>query len=305
MRITLRCLAVTAMALVVLFMVATGVANAQPPKCDTQIIACGCTIGAPGSYTVENTLYASQGLTLKNSCIEIEGENINLYVLDYDIVGPGSNSSCTTDTPHKNSGAGIHVLPSASNVVIDEYEYVCGWNYGVESEGSNINLYALSDYYNNVGTFLNNATNNACLYCYSYHNVIGTQISGGSGNSDGSGQNYYNTKFGYWIDGSKHNAISNDYAYYNGTGFYLGCSSSGAVNPQILCPKNTPTTGNSLVSNEADHNTGHGFATERGAIYNNYQENSTDTSIVDGNGNCIYNNYVDNTYSSKSPSCIM
>ena len=26
--------------------------------------------------------------------------------------------------------------------------------------------------------------------------------------------------------------------------------------------------------------------------------------IIDGNANCVYNNYLDDTYSTKSPSCI-
>ena len=301
------------MALVVLFMVATGVANAQPPKCDTQIIACGCTIGAPGSYTVENTLYASQGLTLKNSCIDIEGEDINLYVLNYDIIGPGSDSTCESGTPHKNFGVGIHVLPSASHVAIYNSGdgYVCGWSYGVESEGNNVNLYEVFTAYDNVGLLLNNAAANDVLYGYAAHDVVGYQIAGGSGNSiNGSEADYY-SKFGFWVDGSKGNILSDNYAYYSSAkaAIYLGCSSSGAVNPQILCPKNTPTTGNSLVNNYFYEDSGYGIATERGAIDNNYNGNyfyspNTGINIIDGNGNCVYNQYVGDTFATASPSCI-
>ena len=299
--------AVTAMVLAVLTMLATGLANAQPPKCSTSITSCGCTIGTPGEYTVENILYASQGLTLKGGCIDIEGSNINLYV-DYNINGPGSNSNCNSGTPHLNSGVGIHVLPTASNVSIDDENYVCGWSYGIESEGNNINFYDLDNDYDTVGLFLNNATNNTCLYCYTYYNVIGTQITGGSGNSVGGGESYYNSKFGYWVDGSKGNTLSNDYAKYDGTGFYLGCSSSGAVNPTILCNKNTPTTKNNLLDNEAEHNSKYGIATERGSIYNNFNGNDLYSNgpedIIDGNGNCVYNGYLNNSFSTASPNCI-
>ncbi len=146
-------------------MVATALANAEgiPPQCSNQITARGCTIGAPGNYTVENDLYASDGLTGKSGCIDIEGQNINLYIYYYNVIGPGSDSKCDTDIPHLNSGVGIHVLPSASNVAIYDDEYVCGWNYGVESEGNNVNLYEVYPYYNNVGLLLNHATNNDCL----------------------------------------------------------------------------------------------------------------------------------------------
>ena len=145
--------AVTAMVFAVLTMAATGIANAEgiPRQCSSQITACGCTIGASGSYTVENSLFASQGLTLKNGCIDIEGQNIDLYAHEY-ILGAGTNSDCTSETPRKNFGVGIHVLPTAAYVSIYVYDYgICGWNYGIESEGNNINWYEVGSYYSNVG----------------------------------------------------------------------------------------------------------------------------------------------------------
>ena len=301
------------MVFAVLAMVAT-LANAQPPKCDTQIIACGCTIGAPGSYTVENTLYASQGLTLKNSCIDIEGSNVNLYTNGYDINGPGTVGDCTGGLiGHKYTGVGIHVLPSASHVAIYNSGdgYVCGWNYGVESEGNNVNLNEVYTAYDNVGLLLNNAAANDVLYGYAEYDVVGYQIAGGSGNSINGSEAVYYSKFGFWVDGSKGNILSDNYAYYSSAkaAIYLGCSSSGAVNPQILCPKNTPTTGNSIVANYFYEDSGYGIATERGAIDNNYNGNyfyspNTGINIIDGNGNCVYNQYVGDTFATASPSCI-
>lgn len=305
------------MVFAILTMLATGVANAQPPKCDTQITACGCTIGAPGSYTIENALYASQGLTLKNGCIDIEGQNIDLYAYQY-ILGAGSNSDCSSDTPRKNAGVGIHVLPSASNVSIYvDDNAICGWNYGVESEGHNINWYYVGSYYNNVGMFLDNATDNNCLYCLTGANVgSGVQIVGGSGNSFNGSEAYNNGQYGFWIDGSKENMFTGDYGYSNTlAGFYLGCNSKGNVNPTILCPKNTPTTQNSLLSSEAfgDYCCSippqeYGIEVERGSIYNTFNENDTFSNtkkdMIDGNGNCIYNTYLGDTYSTKSPNCI-
>lgn len=319
MKITLGRLAITALVFAVLTMVATALANAEgiPPQCSNQITACGCTIGAPGNYTVENDLYASDGLTGKSGCIDIEGQNINLYIYYYNVIGPGSDSKCDTDIPHLNSGVGIHVLPSASNVAIYDDEYVCGWNYGVESEGNNVNLYEVYPYYNNVGLLLNHATNNDCLYCAADYNVTGVQISGGSGNSINNSTTFQNSQYGYWVDGSKENTLSNNFSYNDKTAaFYLGCSSKGQVNPTILCSKQTPTTGNSLVNNYAYSDSiygnyypgRYGIATERGAIYNNFNGNyiypKFAKDIIDGNGNCVYNNYAHDAFSTASPSCI-
>ncbi len=52
----------------------------------------------------------------------------------------------------------------------------------------------------------------------------------------------------------------------------------------------------------------YGIATERGAIYNNFNGNyiypKFAKDIIDGNGNCVYNNYAHDAFSTASPSCI-
>src|ERR1019366_5163631 len=158
--------AVTALMFAVFTMLATGLANARaggiPPQCASTITSCGCTIGAPGNYQLGNDLFASQGLTLKSGCIDIEGLHINLTV-NYNIFGPGNTSDCSGEqSPNRrklqpaspsNSGVGIHVLPSAANVAISNLNhFICGWNYGVESEANNVNVYAVYTDDNNVGT---------------------------------------------------------------------------------------------------------------------------------------------------------
>src|ERR1035438_6577435 len=72
MKITLSRFAVTAMAFVVFTMVAN--AEGIPPQCSSVITSCGCTIGAPGNYQLGNDLYRSEGLTINNGCIDIEGD---------------------------------------------------------------------------------------------------------------------------------------------------------------------------------------------------------------------------------------
>jgi hypothetical protein len=155
LKISQSTFAFPAMACAILIIVGAGSAHAQPPKCGNTIYSCGCIIGAPGTYELANDLNASQGLTIKNGCIDIEGSKVTLLV-NYMIIGPGQDycmneqppapvrdSTATTSTnspkPAQLFGVGIHVLPSASSVSVQGYA-TCGWNYGYKSEGSSVTL---------------------------------------------------------------------------------------------------------------------------------------------------------------------
>jgi hypothetical protein len=78
------------------------------------------------------------------------------------------------------------------------------------------------------------------------------------------------------------------------------------VDPSIPC--STPTTGNSLVANFAEYNGKYGIAVEQKSIDNQIEENGgyydAARDFIDGNTNCIYNQYLYNGYDTKSPSCI-
>ena len=321
MKITLSRFAVTAMTFAVFTLLATGIAHARggiPPQCANTITSCGCTIGAPGNYQLANDLYASQGLTLKYGCIDIEGLHINLTV-NHNIFGTGDLEGCAQESPtrqapqpqshSKLTGIGIHVLPTAGNVSISGIESsICGWNYGVESETNNINVVNILATENNVGVFFNNATDNSCLACGVDENGTGLQISGGSGNSVSGGGAAYNSQYGYWIDGSQHNMISGNGTGFNGlAGIYLGCSSTANVKPLIPCTIVT-TTGNSIIGNDSFQNGKYGIANERQSFYNNFEgnvaEDSATKDFIDGNANCVYNNYQNDEYATKSPKCI-
>ena len=73
MKITLSRFVLTAMVSTIFTIIAAGTLHAQPPKCDTSITACGCTIGAPGDYMLANELDASQGLTITNGVLTSKG----------------------------------------------------------------------------------------------------------------------------------------------------------------------------------------------------------------------------------------
>ncbi len=326
MKITLSRLAVVAMMFAVFTLLATGFASAEgvPPQCPSTITSCGCTIGAHGNYELGSNLYAYQGLTLTNSCIDIDQLHVNLNLNGYNIFGSGNIGDCEGEGPFlrqergplskSNFGVGIHVMPGAENVEItaggddEEGDYICGWNYGLESEGTNVSIIGVLAGDNNVGFLFNNATDNACAFCEGGYNITGLQISGGSGNTLTNNGNGYNTQYGFWIDGSKHNQITDNNSFYNGiAGYYVGCSSTGNVKPLIPCTENT-NTGNSLVANGAYSNGRYGIAVERQSFWNSFSENSAylnvTKDIIDGDGNCVYDSYQSDAYGTKSPSCI-
>ncbi|MGA3193926.1 MAG: hypothetical protein ABSD39_02890 [Terriglobales bacterium] len=327
MKIAASRFAVIAMMFAVVTLLVTGLASAEgvPPQCPSTITSCGCTIGAHGNYELGNNLYAYQGLTLKNSCIDIDQLHVNLNLNGYDIFGPGNTEDCQdTQKPfHRqalgplsksNFGVGIHVMPGAENVEItsglgdDGGDFICGWNYGLESEGTNVSVSSIFAGDNNVGFLFNNATDNACVFCDGGYNVTGLQISGGSGNTLNNTDNGYNSQYGFWIDGSKHNQLTENNAFNNGiAGYYMGCSSTGNVKPLIPCTEST-NTGNSLIFNGAYDNGRYGIAVERQSFWNSFSQNATDMDgtkdIIDGDGNCVYNSYQGDEYGTKSPSCI-
>ncbi len=305
----------TAVGMVMLF-AGTALAQTEPVKCSSQITACGCTISVMGSYTVENELDYSQGLTLKGGCIDIAASNVDLSVV-FNVSGPGDDPMCAYSHPRKNAGVGIHVLPGAEDVSIYSGVF-CGWNDGLESEGSNIKLAWAGSYFNNVGMLLNNATGNVISDSAFNNNTTGLEITGGSGNSITDGWAIENAQYGYWLNGTQGNTFSSAAAELNTiAGFYLGCNSTGNVKPLIPCTTNL-TTGNSLLGTmtygtpNSPFAERYGIAVERESIYNTFigDENYLDLSnrnkidIIDGNGNCVYNTYRDDTYVTKWPGCI-
>ncbi len=345
MKITLSRFAATTMLLAVSIMSATVQGNAQDNKCANTITTCGCTITLPGKYEVATEIYGFQGLTLKNDCIDINTSKVTLTV-NGAIVGPNVNSCPNTGSPLTRGAAqlrtkeawpsalqrilsqkpddnqgnlvGIHVLAGVSNVTINfGGEDVCGWTYGVESEGSKVSINEVGAYDNQVGVMLNNATANTCLYCDAEYNMTGVEVYYGSGNSftDGSGDNNY--QYGYWLFNTTGNKFTDNFANYNSiAGFYLGCSPIGQFDTSERCHTNSNTVLDNNAGDNGDmpYTPGYGIAVEWGGVYNVVKGNTTadqafglwnqTIDIVDGTGNCIYNTYKQNTYLTKQPNCI-
>jgi len=205
---------------------AVGVANAQ--NCSTTITACGCTIASAGTYAVANDLNASQGLTSRGSCIDINTTNVKLFTNGFNIIGAGTGT-----------GTGIHVLNTANNALLEasgpeaQYTYttLSGWQYGLESEADNVMIDAYYFDGNTTGVWLRNAANNHLTYF------------------DASG----NTTYGAWIRGGSGNSIDNAYLGNNGVaGLYVGCSTTGPTGTRCTGFGNT-SSGNfiSFAGSEA------------------------------------------------------
>ncbi len=346
MRITPSRFVAAAIVLAVSTMATTVRAHAQDNKCAKNISACGCTISLPGKYQVSTDVYGFQGLTLKYGCIDINASQVTLTVKG-SIIGPTVNTCATPPSaltrgdmqprskeawpsavqrflpqaPDDNEGipVGIHVLQGVSNVALNFVldEDVCGWTYGVESEGSNVAIKTMGTYDNQVGLMLNNVTGNTCLHCDSEYNMTGVEVYYGSGNSytDGSGSNNY--QYGFWIYNSTGNTFTDNFANYNSiAGFYMGCSAIGEYNTSEKCHTNSNNILDNVAGDNGDlpYTPGFGIAEEWGGLYNVVENNTTQDpsfleynetiDIVDGNGNCIYDTYKNNGYSTKKPKCI-
>ncbi len=100
---------------------------------------------------------------------------------------------------------------------------------------------------------------------------------------------------------------SNTGAYNGLAGFYLGCSSTANVKSQIPCTIIT-TTGNNVLGSQAIDNDKYGIRRREEKflqqLRGNYSVGNTTKDIIDGNANCVYNNYQNDQFVTKSPNCI-
>jgi parallel beta-helix repeat protein len=83
-------------------------ARAGGQSCDNEIDACGCTITTPGIYAVTQSLNSTQGLTLRNDCIDITAAHTILRLQGNSITGPGTGV-----------GTGIWIESSATSSIIE------------------------------------------------------------------------------------------------------------------------------------------------------------------------------------------
>src|SRR5207302_2777010 len=78
----------------------SGVVSAKRVRttpCGSRISSCGCTMEVGGLYTVTADLSASQGLTSRGACLDINDSNTTLNLKKFAVTGSGT-------------GIGIHIL---------------------------------------------------------------------------------------------------------------------------------------------------------------------------------------------------
>jgi len=250
MRISARRFGVSAL---LLLLVAVVVANAQ--SCSSPITACGCTINSAGNYTVNSDLSATQGLTFGGDCIDVAASGVGLFTNGHNITGAGTGT-----------GVGIHLLSGATNLFLSAagpgltYTTVGGWQYGIESEASNVTEEAFYLMGNSTGLLLSGATNNN----FGLVGAIGNSV------------------YGMWIVGGSANQI-----YYGGTwdnaiaGVYIGCSATGPSG--TACSEENTSSGNFVfrIFSRPLGTQSYGLVVENGGTQNTLVDNSVFGNSVD------------------------
>jgi len=278
MKISVCRFAVSAMVSVI---AALGVANAQ--QCSSSITMCGCTITSPGVYTVDAGLDALSGTTARGDCIDVAAKKVRLLTNAFLIQGQGK-------------GAGIRLLPSADDVFLEGLNAnfgstaLIGWQYGLESEASNVISDGFGYFGNTVGVLLKGATNNILTHSYANGNLV----------------------YGYWVKGGSRNQIDSGNQDNGTAGIYLGCSSTGPMGE--ACEEDSSTTSGNFIYESFGNSEGlqnYGIAVERGSKRNTIVGNSFGTlgantvyDIFDGNPNCDGNLWRVNQFVTANRSCI-
>jgi len=233
------------------------------PGCSSPITACGCTINSAGNYTVDSDLNATQGLTSSGGCIDVAASSVELFTNGHNITGAGTGT-----------GVGIHLLSGATNLFLSaagpgsSYTTISGWQYGIESETSNVTEEAFYFSGNSTGVLLSGATNNNfSLVAASSNSVYGVWIEGGSANQIDYGAAWDNTV----------------------AGVYIGCSGTGPTGP-ACSDSDGPTSSGNFVFEILSYSLGtqsYGLVVENGGTQNTLVDNQffgdTVDDLFDGN----------------------
>ncbi|HXW53362.1 MAG TPA: hypothetical protein VEL47_04565 [Myxococcota bacterium] len=260
----------------------------RSPSCDNSITSCGCTITRPGLYSVDADLSASQGLTSRRGCIDIDACDVKLFTNGHAITGN------FTET-----GSAIHILFGVWDVFIEgrfgsgsepvNYSLVSGWRYGLRSAASNVVSGGFNYVQSRAGVLLNGAINN-------------TISNFGADN---------NSVYGVWIkNGSMQNQILNGGANGNTiAGTFVGCSLTGPTGPSCVKEEDR-SRHNYIYTMENLGNGSYGIALEKGSRNNIVTDTSESGNalfdLYDGNTHpsCDHNIWRANTFTTANQTCI-
>jgi parallel beta-helix repeat protein len=305
-------------------------ADAVAAACATSIPDCGCTITAPGTYT----LTGASPMNSTDTCIDIAASNVTLDGNSKIINGPGSSSATfgvlVEDTANKvilvdltaeHFGQGVHVNgPNAStdNVTTTFNKkgiVVNGKNAFLIEEGS------ISD--GLAGIQVNPAATNFVMVDGGVQGAGGAGIflNGANGAFISNAVAEGDGTFGIWLKSASDNVIVGFIAEDNAiAGIYLGCNPNGLSGQP--CPageaysNGNSLTGsayagpgvsgeNSVVSNTASTAHQHfGVAVDLGNLHNHFTgitgTGNTLEDAADGNG-CGSNRWFGNDFTHSSP----
>jgi len=263
-------------------------------------------------------------------CLTIAAPHAVLDMHGKSLIGPGSGAT----------GAGIHVLSSATGAYIDGIgAVITKFGTGILIEGSDVAIFSvelirneqfglvinggarnalydsdagsLSDFSSGngvAGVMINNGSNNFINDIHADHNgKYGIEVSGGANNHLHDLDGDFNGIYGLWINGSSGNRIVNSTGSHDQQiGIYIGCAPTGGLGG--VCPAPATGSNNVIDFGEATSNTMNGIAVDSSDLANQIGLNSIvdngATDAVDANANCGTNLWFLNQIGTAAPNCI-
>jgi hypothetical protein len=300
--------------------------DAAAAACALSILNCGCTINAPGNYT----LSGASPMNSTGTCINITASNVTLSSSSIVIKGPGPVPGTI----------GVYIAPTANRVLLEGIEAEDFRN-GVRVDGPNASLLGVVTTLNGKGVVVNGANAYLIEVVSELDNEVGIQINASATDFVGvvveavqatgagillNGVNgaFFNAAvavgngtFGIWLKSASNNSIAGFEAEDNGVaGAYLGCNAAGPNG--TACPAGVVSSnGNSLMgtvlgsTNSVVSNTGgplnqhFGVAVGLGNRANHFLTitgtGNLNDDALDENPNCGNNRWFADTFTTSSP----
>jgi len=326
----IRVLGITTIAF---FLAAAGVASAapKPVACTPSISSCGCTVTAPGTYTVSDDLNASQGLTKAGNCLEVSASQVILDLQGHAIIGNGAgigiliqNSAADTTVQGTDltetgqaiiNGWGTGLEDDANNVVIELFRQIGGNNFnptGNAGDGvllqnaSGVTVANFNASFNGgTGVEVNGGGNNRIMNCDSISNAAtGVILASSNVNTITNCTISGNTAYGVWLNSASQNQIFTSALNGNGQiGLLVGCHKEGK------CNGNKGSNLNHISSSGANGNSGAGITVEEGSSNNQITNmssagNGGTADLIDNNPSCDGDLWFNNAFGDASQTCI-
>jgi hypothetical protein len=314
-----------ATALAMMLVTALVRSDAAAAACALTILSCGCTINAPGTYT----LAGPSPMNSTGTCIDITASNVTLTGGQV-LKGPGASTATF----------GVHIEPSANKVFLTDLE-VEDFGAGIRVDGRNTSTDLVITTGNNKGTVVNGANAMLLEQVSELDNIVGIQINpsatdfvglvleavdaigagiklnGVSGAFIDDVLAEGNGTFGIWLQSASNNDIDGFVSESNGVaGVYLGCNAAGPNG--TACPSGVASSnGNTLIGsvygskNSVVSNTGtplnqrFGMAVGLGNLHNHFLAitgaGNVDEDALDENPNCSNNRWFADTFTKSNP----